>query len=73
MLIDAFYFMTRRVEVFVPLGKRLLWKLSSMLPGNLVLVAIVAAVPVLALFLLLEWQFARAETTSRVQPASGAL
>lgn len=56
----------RTTEIFLPFAKKFLWSVSSALPVNLAVVAIVAALPALPMYALLEWQFARSEMTGRV-------
>ncbi len=63
--IDYLYENSRRADVFLPIAKKLLWHFSNGLPANLVVVAIAAFVPVLAVYALLEWQFARSELAAR--------
>jgi predicted membrane protein len=63
-----YYIVTRDVDVIVPLSKKLLWHLSNYLPANLLAVAIIVALPILGMYALLEWQFARSESipTARI-------
>ncbi len=48
-------------EVVVPLVEHALWRLTQLLPSNLVLLTLIAAMPALALYALLEWQFGESE------------
>ncbi len=65
--VDHIYQASRSVDVFLPIAKKLLWHASNALPANLVAVAVTAFVPVLALYSLLAWQFARSELVARAQ------
>ncbi|MEO8881265.1 MAG: hypothetical protein ABI446_12810 [Gemmatimonadaceae bacterium] len=62
--VDHIY-QNRRAELLVPIAKKLLWHASNALPANLVVVAIAAFLPVLAVYSLLEWQFAQSELAAR--------
>ena len=61
VLIDGFYGTRKLTQIVMPLAERMLLQLSNALPDNLIVVLFVAAVPVVALSLLIEWVFARTE------------
>ncbi len=63
--IDFLYENSRGADVFLPIAKKLLLHASNALPANLVVVAIAAFLPVLAVYSLLEWQFAQSELAAR--------
>lgn len=48
-------------EVVAPLVEHGLWRLMQQLPTNLVLLTLIAAIPALVLYALLEWQFGESE------------
>ncbi len=56
----------RTTEIVVPFAKKFLWGVSSALPQNIAAVAFIAALPALAMYALLEWQFARSELTRMI-------
>jgi len=61
MLLPAFFITGRATDVFAPLVEVLLLRLSTILPSNLVVVILVAAVPVVAVYALLERQFGKGD------------
>ncbi|MEP6836319.1 MAG: hypothetical protein ABJB74_23215 [Gemmatimonas sp.] len=61
IMIDGFYGVHHTTQIVVPLAKRWLLHLSDALPGNIVVVALLALLPPIAMYALLEWQVARTE------------
>jgi hypothetical protein len=51
-------------EVVVPIVEHALWRLTQILPTNLVLLTLIAAMPALAIYALLEWQFGESENVA---------
>ena len=61
----ALYYSGRRVNVMVmPMLDRALLAISRALPPNPILIVLVALLPVVAMYAILEWQFRRSETDS---------
>ncbi|MES2178556.1 MAG: hypothetical protein V4550_11920 [Gemmatimonadota bacterium] len=61
MSFDMYQEFFRGTLIVAPLTQWLLLRLSPSLPHNIVAVAIIAMLPVVALYFLIEWQFARSE------------
>jgi hypothetical protein len=63
--IEMFYMM--RDGIFLmPLLEPVLFELSGRLPSNVFLVLVISALPVAAMYLLVEWQFRRSEMSERL-------
>ena len=62
----AYGFKQGAMNVLLPLLERQLMDLSAVLPSNILVVFVVAAVPVFAAYALLEWQFKNSEVVGPV-------
>ena len=62
----AYGFKQGAMNVLLPLLERQVMKLSAVLPSNILVVFVVAAVPVFAAYALLEWQFKNSEVVGLV-------
>jgi hypothetical protein len=69
LLVDVYYLFTHSTSVSMPVVRMLLLRVSALLPQNLPAVAAIAIVPALAMYCLLEWQFAQSEITGPMSPA----
>jgi hypothetical protein len=67
--LDLFYLFRNGTSVVVPLCKLYLMRTAALLPQNLWALSAIALLPALAMYWLLEWQFARAEMTGPLMPA----
>jgi hypothetical protein len=64
--LDVFYDRRRHLtEAVMPFAESFILRLSAALPSNPIIVVLVAALPVLFAYALLQWQFARTESIGR--------
>ncbi len=68
LVIDVYYVFQHKAYVVGPLLQKVLVDLSIRLPHNPAVFALYLLIPVLAMYALFEWQFARSETTERIAP-----
>jgi hypothetical protein len=67
-LVDEYYLYRHSTTVSSPLARMVLLQVSAMLPQNLPAVAAIAVVPSIAMYFLLQWQFAQSEITNPILP-----
>jgi hypothetical protein len=68
--IDFIYAKYPMSSVVVSIVESSLLHLSGVLPGSLVAMTIISALPVIAIYALLEWQFGRAESVEARRPVT---
>jgi len=68
---DMYHLTRDSTQVLGPLTTAALLHISQLLSSNVWLVTFVAAIPVLAMYSILEWQFRRSEMTGMVNVAPG--
>lgn len=69
LLVDMAYMLRDDTFAFVPLMEMFLRHIANLLPQNLMVISLIALVPTVALYFLLEWQFAQAEMTGPLIPS----
>jgi hypothetical protein len=71
VIVDMFYGIRHETLLITPATEAVLLHLSRILPAGLLPVIVAAAVPVIAMYALLEWQFGKSEMTERItQPSA---
>ncbi|MEP6990172.1 MAG: hypothetical protein ABJA80_04510 [bacterium] len=71
IVMDAYYGARRTTQIVVPLAEGAIRTLAGMLSPHPFLLAIVTAGPIVAAYMLLEWQFAHSETIgARAKPTA---
>lgn len=70
VVVDMFYETGHGTQLITPATEAVLLHLSRILPSGLLPVIVAAAVPVIAMYALLEWQFGKSEMIGRIKQPS---
>lgn len=70
LAVDAFLGGNRHADLVVPMAEKSLFYLSNVLPSNAAVLVVVVLAPVMMMYLLLERQFARSESTTKLKARS---